>query len=186
MLTAKNVSPVPIKDSDCVAHNATKVRNDFAPGDGVAPDGAGWRTGAPASAARTGPSVMDRHGSTNFREDTPAWLSNLPPTRFDVTYPAQREARDMADEDRSGYPAVRCRSRGAQSPVPEVRCRTEDAAAPARQGATTSSYREDTSRRSNAAGRDAAAFECQRISGTGHCLTSRLVPASTWKLTARD
>src|SRR5439155_15538378 len=57
-------------------------------------------------------------------------------------------------------------------PVPEVRCRTEDGAAPARQGATTKSYQGDTSRRSNAAGRDEAPSECQRISGKGHLYRS--------------
>src|SRR5438552_6300844 len=36
------------------------------------------------------------------------------------------------------------------------------------QGATTKSYPGDTSKRSNAAGRDAAPSQCQRISGTGH------------------
>jgi len=45
---------------------------------------------------------------------------------------------------------------------------TKADAAPGWQGATTKSYHGDTSRRSNAARRDAAAADWQAISETGH------------------
>ena len=45
--------------------------------------------------------------------------------------------------------------------------------APARQGATTKSYVVHTSRRSNAAGRDAAAADWQAVTVTGHLLPAR-------------
>src|SRR5437867_4497718 len=45
--------------------------------------------------------------------------------------------------------------------------------APGRQGATTKSYPDDTSRRSNAAGRDAAAADWQATPGPGHWVRRR-------------
>ncbi len=55
-----------------------------------------------------------------------------------------------------------------QCPVPWVRLSTESVEAPLRQGARPKSYSWSTSRERNAAGVAAAAFECQRIYGTGH------------------
>lgn len=53
-------------------------------------------------------------------------------------------------------------------PFPCIRCRTESADAPFRARRATESYSVSTARKRNAAGADAAAFECRRIHGTGH------------------